>query len=174
MNKKFQDKIKPGGVQAKAGKEPVELIAIPIKALPLELVPPGHNGKDEKFLVFTGAVTGPVKNIFYSHQSLLIKAGYNSGYNLEDKAIKFTIPQVHEKKRSRFHNSYFAPAQSVAAAEIKDKFPNAKITYVNSVEELAGEYRSLVAQRQEEQERSLQQERLKLIAGRNNHRPRER
>ncbi len=174
MSKKFQDKVRAEEVQPGMAVKPVELIAIPIQALPLELVPLGHNSNDDKFLVFTGAVTSPVKNIFHSHQSLLIDAGYNSGYNLEDKAIKFTIPQVHEKQRDKSHKSYFAPAQSVAAAEIKDKFPNAKITYVNSVEGLAEKYRLLVSQRQKELEVYLQLERRKLEAARNNNFGRER
>ncbi len=168
MGDKFQDKIKAKDkiitTDNALKKDPparVKLIAIPIKALPFELIPSGHNQNDERLLVFTGAIISPISNIFHSYQNLLV----DSGYKLDDnKAIKFSIPQVHEKKRSRFHNSYFATALSVPADEIKEKFPNSEIIYVKSIDELAVKYQDLVAQRQKELDVYLKQERKKLKA----------
>lgn len=145
MGKKFQDKIKPEEIQLKTRPKPVELLAIPIKALPAGLILPAQNKSDERLLVFTGAVSSSAKNIFYSHQGFLRDAGYQQ----QDRAIKVLLPQVHNIKGRRSDNRNFATAQSVATEEIKEKFPNAKINYVNSVEELADKYKALVAERKQ-------------------------
>jgi len=147
MSKKFQDKVRAEEVQPGIAVKPVRLIAIPIQAIPPELIPAGRTQNNDRMLVFTGAVVTVNNNIYYNHQSILRSAGY-SGNNF---AEKFSIPGIHEQKyrKNKGSSTYFATAQSVHRDELKDKFPNAKIVIVKSFDEFVERYKELVQEQKE-------------------------
>jgi hypothetical protein len=144
---KFQDKLNSDSIKPKNIPQPVELIAIPVKMLPSELVASNHKSNDDRLLVFTGAVVTANNNIYYNHQSILRNAGY-SGNNF---AEKFSIPGIHEQKyrKNKGSSTYFATAQSISPDELNDTFPNARIVIVKSFDEFVERYKKLVQEQKE-------------------------
>jgi|GEM_PF-3630195 len=112
-----------------------------------------YNGKiyfegTDEFLVFTCTSRGNAPSIYKSSDFITQSSGYNS-YNGKIGYAEIAIPGIHEKRPpGKSSSREFTTALPIVAADetiLKNKFPNAEIIIVNSVDELKKAYAESIA-----------------------------